>query len=173
NPLVHILRNSVDHGIESPDERVTKGKNRQGRLTIEAWVDEFFVHLLIKDDGGGIDPEKMKNVARKNALLSETEITGMSDKELVNLIFKPGFSSAEKVSDVSGRGVGMDVVLSSLKECNGTVDLDSTLDKGTTVNIKIPLTKTLVTKDALIVESAGQLFAIPSDEITTTLYVND
>ncbi len=173
NPLVHILRNSVDHGIEAPDKRADKGKKEQGNLELEAWVDEYFVHLSIRDDGGGIDPAKMKQVALKNDFMGEAELSKLSEKELINMIFRPGFSSAETVSDVSGRGVGMDVVLSSLNECNGLVDVDSILDKGTSVNIKIPLTKTLITKEALVVESAGQLFAIPSEEITTTIYIKD
>ncbi len=172
NPLVHILRNSVDHGIESRAQRVNIGKPEKGILQLKAWVDDYYVHLSIKDDGGGIDPQKMRKVALKNSSMTESEVSQLTDKEVINLIFKPGFSSAEEISDVSGRGVGMDVVLSSLKECNGTVDVQSVVDEGTTVNIKIPLTKTLVTKDALIVESSGQLFAIPSDEITTTLYAD-
>jgi two-component system chemotaxis sensor kinase CheA len=172
NPLVHMLRNAVDHGIENPDARLKKGKPLQGRIELAARVDDYYVHLSIRDDGGGIDPRKMKEIALKNHFITENDASRLSDQELVNLIFKPGFSSADQVSDVSGRGVGMDVVLSSLNKCNGAVDVNSVKDQGTTVRIKIPLTKTLVTKDALIVESSGQLFAIPSDEITTTLFAD-
>ena len=169
NPLVHILRNAIDHGIERPEERAEKNKQEQGKLFLKAWMDEYYVYLSVKDDGKGIDPQNMKKVAVENQFMTESEVGQLSEKELINLIFMPGFSSAESVSDVSGRGVGMDVVMSGIKECNGTLEVDSVPDRGTTVIFKIPLTKTLVTTDALIVESAGQLFAIPSEEITTTL----
>lgn len=172
NPLVHLLRNAVDHGIDSEADRRRKGKSPQGRIELSAKVDEYYVHLSIKDDGAGIDPQKMKQIAVKKKFMTESEAAQLSDQDLINLIFRPGFSSADAVSDISGRGVGMDVVLSSLNTCNGIIDIDSVKNKGTTVSIKIPLTKTLVTKDALIVESCGQLFAIPSDEITTTLFAD-
>lgn len=173
NPLVHLLRNAVDHGIELPDERTARGKSDQGSLELKAWADENYVYLRLQDDGKGIDPQKMKEVAIKKNFMPEHEINQLSDKELINLIFKPGFSSAEKISDVSGRGVGMDVVLSGLKECSGDVDLDSTVDKGTTITIKIPLTKTLVTKDAMIVQCGDQNFVIPSDDVTTVIETKD
>lgn len=173
NPLVHLLRNAVDHGIELPAERTAKGKSDQGSLELRAWADENYVYLCLEDDGKGVDPQKMKDVAIKKNFMSGNEINQLSDKELINLIFKPGFSSAEKISDVSGRGVGMDVVLSGLKECNGDVDLESTIDKGTKVTIKIPLTKTLVTKDAMIVQCGDQNFVIPSDDITTVIETKD
>ncbi len=173
NPLVHILRNAVDHGIESPKYRENQGKEPEGTITIKSWVDAYFVYITITDDGQGIDPDKIKKVAREKGIFTDIEIVNLSDNELINLVFRPGFSTAETVSDVSGRGVGMDVVLASIKACNGTVEMDSEYGKGSCVKIKVPLTKTLVTKDALIIESSGQLFAIPSDEITTTIYVDD
>ncbi|HIJ91212.1 MAG: chemotaxis protein CheA [Desulfobulbaceae bacterium] len=169
NPLVHLLRNSVDHGIELPEIRKANGKSEKGILEIKASVDENYVYLVINDDGAGIDPQKMKNVAVKKGFMSEAEVAELSDKELINLVFKPGFSSAEKVSDVSGRGVGMDVVLSGLKECGGTIQVDSTVNRGTNIKITIPLTKTLVAKDAMIVEAAGRVYAIPSDSITASI----
>lgn len=172
NPIVHMLRNAIDHGIEDGDTRRKKGKDPRGTIGLSANVDEYYIHLSIIDDGGGIDPQKMKLIALKNNFMPASELDYLTDKELVNLIFKAGFSTAETISDISGRGVGMDVVLSSINECNGTVDVDSSIDEGTTVSIRIPLTKTLVTKDALIIESSGQFFAIPSDEITTTLYAD-
>lgn len=172
NPLVHILRNSIDHGIESPERRLAVGKNRQGIIEIGARVDEDFVHIIISDDGAGINPEKMKQVALKKGAVPAEELERYSDNQLINLIFAPGFSSAEKVSDISGRGVGMDVVLSGLRECNGEIDVSSTINKGTTITIKIPLTKTLVAKDAMIIRVDEHIFAIDSREIDTTIEAN-
>ncbi len=170
NPLVHILRNSADHGIETPEERVAKGKSEQGVLELIASTDQYNVIFTIKDDGKGIDPQLMKKTALKKGFMSEAELESLNDRELVNLIFKPGFSTAEKISDVSGRGVGMDVVMSTLEKTNGKVNVDSVVDKGSTVLVTIPLTRTLVTKDALIFRSDKQLFAVPSEDVTTTIY---
>jgi two-component system chemotaxis sensor kinase CheA len=169
NPLVHILRNSLDHGLEAPGARKKSGKSEQGNLTLHARADENNVYLVIEDDGLGIDPQKMKQVALSKGFMPAEELEQLSDRELINLVFRPGFSSAEKVSEVSGRGVGMDVVMSGLKECNGTIQLDSTIGKGTTVSLTVPLTKTLVTKDAMLAESGEETYAIPSDEITTVI----
>jgi len=169
NPLVHILRNSLDHGLETPEGRKRSGKPEQGALALHARADENNVYIVIEDDGLGIDPRKMKQVALNKGFMTAEELERLSDRELINLVFKPGFSSAEKVSEVSGRGVGMDVVLSGLKECNGSIQLDSTIGKGTTVSLTVPLTKTLVTKDAMLAESGAETYAIPSDEITTVI----
>lgn len=169
NPLVHILRNSLDHGIELPAERTAVGKPPQGNLTVRASADENNVYIVIEDDGKGIDPRKMKEIALKKQFMSPEELASLSDKDLVNLIFKPGFSSAEKISDVSGRGVGMDVVMAGLNECNGSILVDSETGKGTKVSFTIPLTKTLVTMDAMIAECGAETYAIPSDDITTVI----
>ncbi|HIJ77999.1 MAG: chemotaxis protein CheA [Desulfobulbaceae bacterium] len=169
NPLVHLLRNSVDHGIETPEIRTAQDKSVKGVLELNASVDENYVYLIIKDDGAGIDPQKMKKTAVKKGFMSEAEVAELSEKELVNLIFRPGFSSAEKVSDVSGRGVGMDVVLSGLQACNGSINVESVVNRGTTIQITIPLTKTLVAKDAMIIDVGGRTFAIPSDSITASI----
>ncbi len=169
NPLVHILRNSLDHGLETPEARKKTGKPQQGSLTLHARTDENNVHIIIEDDGLGIDPLKMKEIARNKGFMGVEELERLSDRELINLIFRPGFSSAEKVSEVSGRGVGMDVVMSGLKDCNGSIQLDSTVGKGTRVSLTVPLTKTLVTKDAMLAESGNETYAIPSDEITTII----
>lgn len=167
NPLVHILRNSVDHGIELPGERKENNKPAQGTLDLQASADGNNVYIVIRDDGGGIDPRKVKDTAIKKEFLGRDEAERLSDGELINLIFKPGFSTATQVSDVSGRGVGMDVVMSGLKECNGAINVKSTVGVGTTVEITIPLTKTLVTKDAMIVVCDRQTYAIPTEDITT------
>jgi len=169
NPLVHILRNSIDHGLEMPEARKANGKPDEGLLELIASSDENNVYITVRDDGHGIDPAKMKEVAVKKGFLSPQEVEQLSDKELVNLIFKPGFSSAEKVSDVSGRGVGMDVVMAGLRASNGTIEVDSTVGSGTTVRLTIPLTKTLVTKEAMLAEAGGEKYVIPSDDITTVI----
>ncbi len=173
NPLVHMLRNSVDHGIELPGERTAAGKPATGLLELKAAVDDNYVYLTIQDDGKGIDPEKTKAVAVKKGFLGQEEADRLSEKELINLIFKPGFSSAERVSDVSGRGVGMDVVLSVLRETNGTVEVESEVGRGTKLAIRIPLTKTLVAKEAMIVTANGRTLAIPSEDITATIEAKD
>ena len=169
NPLVHILRNSLDHGLETTKLRQQLGKNKEGLLEISATSDENNVYISVADDGQGIDPQRMKATAIKKGFLTQEEADLLPDRELINLIFKPGFSSAEKVSDVSGRGVGMDVVMAGLRASNGAIHVDSTVGAGTTVRLTIPLTKTLVTKEAMIAESGGQQYIIPSDEITTVI----
>jgi len=169
NPLVHILRNSLDHGLEAPGARIKAGKPERGNLTLHARADENNVYIIIEDDGLGIDPQKMKEVAINKGFMTAEELKRLSDRELINLIFRPGFSSAEKISEVSGRGVGLDVVMSGLKECHGSIQLDSTVGKGTRVLLTVPLTKTLVTKDAMLAESGDETYAIPSEEITTVI----
>ena len=173
NPMVHILRNALDHAIELPAQREKKGKCCQGLLELSAMADEYNVYLTIKDDGAGIDPVQMKKIAVEKNFLSASEVEQLTDAAAINLIFRPGFSSAGEVSDVSGRGVGMDAVMDGLDQCNGSIHVDSVVDRGTSVTITIPLTRSLVTKDALIVEVGGQLFAISSDDITTTAYPDD
>ena len=170
NPLVHLLRNAVDHGIESPEARLANGKKAHGSLSLSATADEHNVFITIQDDGKGIDPIAIKETAIRTGVLTPAAAEAMSDKELIKLIFRPGFSSAETVSDVSGRGVGMDVVQSVLLRNNGTIEVDSTVGQGTCLTIKIPLTRTLVTAEALIVQSSEQFFAIPSEEISTVIY---
>jgi len=169
NPLVHLLRNSLDHGLETPGARKKAGKPEQGSLTLHARADENNAYISIEDDGLGIDPRKMKEVALNKGFMPAEELEHLSDRELINLIFRPGFSSTEKVSEVSGRGVGMDVVMSGLKACNGSLQLDSIVGKGTRVLLTVPLTKTLVTKDAMLVESGDETYALPSEEITEVI----
>jgi len=169
NPLVHMLRNSVDHGIELPEVRANNNKPTTGTLELKAAVDDNYFYITITDDGKGMDPQSIKNVAIKKNFLTPAEADQLSDRELINLIFKPGFSSAENISDVSGRGVGMDVVQSVLKETQGTVEVESVVNQGTKVLLKIPLTKTLVAKEAMIVTVYNRTLAIPSEDITATI----
>lgn len=169
NPLVHILRNAVDHGLESPAIRKEKGKPSEGLLELSATSDGNNVYITIRDDGRGIDPQRMKEAGLRKGFLASDEAAQLTDQELINLIFRPGFSSAENVSDVSGRGVGMDVVMAGLRAANGTIRVDSAVDAGTTVHLTVPLTKTLVTKEAMIAEAGGSRYVIPSDDITTVI----
>ena len=159
DPLTHIVRNSVDHGIENPDLRVANGKPAEGILQLKAFHEGGQVIVEISDDGGGIDPEKLKAKALERNVLPENVLQRMSDHELVNLIFAAGFSTAEKVTNVSGRGVGMDVVRTNIEKIGGAVDIHSELGKGTTLKVKIPLTLAII--PALIVTCRDNRYAIP------------
>jgi two-component system chemotaxis sensor kinase CheA len=163
DPLTHIVRNSVDHGIEMPDKRVARGKRPEGHLKLRACHEGGQVVIEITDDGAGIDTARVKNKALERGLITPQQATQMSERELLNLIFLPGFSTAEKVTNLSGRGVGMDVVKTNIDKVNGSVDLQSTLGKGTAIKIKIPLTLAIVR--AVIVQTAGKRFAIPQVSI--------
>ncbi len=159
DPLTHIVRNSVDHGIETPDARVARGKRPEGHLKLRACHEGGQVVIEITDDGAGIDTTRVKNKALERGLITPQQAVTMSERELLNLIFLPGFSTAEKVTNLSGRGVGMDVVKNNIDRVNGSVDIHSSMGMGTTIKIKIPLTLAIV--PALIVVCAGERFAIP------------
>jgi two-component system chemotaxis sensor kinase CheA len=159
SPLTHIIRNSIDHGIESPATRVANGKEAEGLLRLRAFHEGGQVNIEIIDDGGGIDPERVKRKAIERGLISEAKAARLTDRELVDLIFQPGFSTAEQVTNVSGRGVGMDVVRTSIEAVGGTVDILSRVGEGTTLKIKIPLTLAIV--PALISNCGGERYAIP------------
>jgi two-component system chemotaxis sensor kinase CheA len=159
DPLTHLLRNAIDHGIEPPAERVARGKSAEGRLILHAAHEGGKVIIEISDDGGGIDPHRIRDKAIQARLVTPEQVDRLSDRELVNLIFLPGFSTAEKVTQFSGRGVGMDVVRTNVEKIGGTVDIDSQLGRGTTVKMKIPLTLAII--PALTVTSGGDRYAIP------------
>ena len=159
DPLTHMVRNSSDHGIETPQERKQAGKPETGTLTLNAFHAGGHVIIEIADDGKGLDIERISNKIIANGLASEAEVEMMSDQQIAQYIFKPGFSTAEKVTGVSGRGVGMDVVCTNIEKISGTVELKTIAGKGATFTIKIPLTLAIVS--TLIVESSGQRFAIP------------
>jgi len=159
DPLTHIVRNSVDHGIETPEVRESRGKAAEGVLKMRAFHEGGQVNIEIIDDGGGIDLERVKAKAIQRGIISAEQAARMSDHEGLHLIFMPGFSTAEKITNVSGRGVGMDVVKTNIEKIGGTVDLQSQLGQGTTLKIKIPLTLAII--PALIVTSGGERFAIP------------
>ena len=159
DPLTHMVRNSVDHGIESPDDRVCAGKGREGTITIDARHEAGQVVVEIADDGGGIDPERIARVALEKGLITPEKLQGLSSKDKTALIFLPGLSTNRQVSDISGRGVGMDVVKTNLDRLGGKVEIVSTVGKGTTFRIKLPLTLAII--PSLIVSVEGERFAIP------------
>ena len=159
DPLTHIVRNSVDHGIETSQERLSKGKSAEGRLLLRAYHEGGQVNIEIADDGGGIRIDKVKAKAVEKGLITAEHASRMSEREAVNLIFLPGFSTAAKVTNVSGRGVGMDVVKTNIEKIGGAVDISNRVGEGTTLRIKIPLTLAII--PALVVTCDGDRFAIP------------
>ncbi|RLA93946.1 MAG: hybrid sensor histidine kinase/response regulator, partial [Deltaproteobacteria bacterium] len=169
DPLTHLVRNAVDHGIEPPEERIKAGKDPKGTVILRAYHEAGQVNIEIADDGKGLDPEVLAKKAVAKGLITEEQASVMSDKEKVNLIFYPGFSTAEQVTDVSGRGVGMDVVKTNLDKLGGEVELDSTPGKGTTIKIKLPLTLTII--PSLLVSTSGDKYAIPQINIKELLRI--
>jgi len=159
DPLTHLVRNAIDHGIEPPEERVQIGKSAEGTLILRAYQEGGQVVIEIEDDGRGIDVEKIKRKAVEKGFMTLEEAEKASEKELLSLIFKPGFSTAETVTQLSGRGVGMDVVKSNIEKLGGSIEINTVRGKGTTVKIKIPLTLAII--PALIVTSGNYRYAIP------------
>ncbi len=159
DPLTHMVRNSVDHGIEMPEKRLAGGKPSEGKLSLRAFHEGGQVIIEIIDDGGGISAEKIKSKALEKGLISADQAHNMSEKEALDLIFLPGFSTAEKVTNVSGRGVGMDVVRTNIEKISGSVEIQSKMGQGSTFKIKIPLTLAII--PALLIKCRAQSFSIP------------
>lgn len=159
DPLTHIIRNSCDHGIELPKERTEAGKPETGTIKLNAYHEGGQINIEIIDDGQGIDTERIKEKAVEKGLKTETELSQMSEKEILMLIMAPGFSTAKKVSDLSGRGVGMDVVKSGIEKLSGTVELESTFGKGTKLHLRLPLTLAII--PCLIITVQGRRYALP------------
>lgn len=157
DPLVHLIRNSVDHGVELPDDREKVGKPRKGNINLKASQDGNMIVITIQDDGKGLQVDRIKNKAIEKGIIKETD--QLSNKEIFNLIFEAGFSTAEKVTNISGRGVGMDVVKKSIVKLKGIIELDSEIGKGTTTTIKLPLTLAII--PSLMVETKGESYAVP------------
>lgn len=170
DPLTHMVRNSADHGIEMPDVRAAAGKPKTGTVRLAAYHEGGHIIISIADDGKGLNTEALKAKAIKQSLAPDAEIETMSDAQIHGFIFHPGFSTAETVTSVSGRGVGMDVVRTNIELIGGSIDLKSVEGKGTTLTIKIPLTLAIV--PALIVEVAGERFAIPQLAVTELVRAN-
>lgn len=168
DPLIHLIRNSIDHGIESLEERANKGKEETGSVYLRAYPDGNTVCIEVEDNGNGIDDNKIASIALKKGVATETEIEMMNQKELINLLFRPGFSMADKITDLSGRGVGLDVVKTKIELLNGTVEVDSTIGEGSKFTIRLPLTLAII--QALMVNSGEEKYALPLNnikEITT------
>lgn len=163
DPLIHLIRNALDHGIEKAEVRKKAKKPIKGTLRITASHQENQVVLTIEDDGAGIDPEKVKQSAIQKELITAQEAEGMTEQELIELIFQPGFSTAKTVSDISGRGVGMDIVRSHIEKLNGLIDVDTRLGKGTKFTIKLPLTLAILT--GLLIKLNGRTYALPMSSV--------
>jgi len=163
DPLVHLVRNAVDHGIELPDEREKKGKDRVGTVSLSAQQEGDHILLAIEDDGAGMDPEILRRKAVEKGLMDEETAARMDDKECFNLIFMAGFSTKDEISDISGRGVGMDVVKTRISQLNGTLDIDSTLGKGSLLTIKVPLTLAIL--PTLMIALGERTFALPLSSV--------
>lgn len=159
DPLIHLVRNSVDHGIEPPEVRAKAGKPREGHVLLSAEQEGDHILLIIQDDGAGMDPEKLRNLAVQRGMLDMEAARRLSDQECFNLIFQAGFSTKTEVSDVSGRGVGMDVVKTKITQLNGTLSIDSVIGQGTRIAIQVPLTLAIMPTLMVILE--GQAFALP------------
>jgi two-component system chemotaxis sensor kinase CheA len=167
DPLVHIIRNALDHGLELPDERVDAGKPEAGTLRIRASQNADHVVITIEDDGRGIEPQKIKAKVASKGLIDAAALDAMNDQELINLVFLPGFSTAEQISDLSGRGVGMDVVRSGIEKIGGQLHLASQPGKGTQLSLTLPLS--MAVTQVMVIESAGQRFGIPMDQVMETV----
>lgn len=169
DPLTHLIRNAVDHGLESGNERLAAGKQAVGRVKLGAYQDGDNIVISISDDGRGLDPRKIRDKAIKNGLIKDND--KLSDDEIYKLIFTPGFSTAETISDISGRGVGLDVVLNSINLLKGDIEINTQINRGTTFLLKVPLTLAII--QALLVKVGNQPFGIPSGDVLETLIVDE
>ena len=169
DPIMHLLRNSLDHGVEMPDVRVAKGKPRVGEVGLIARHEGNNVVIMVTDDGSGIDADKIRRKAVEKGLFSQEEVDKMDDQDAVRIIFLPGFSTAEKISDISGRGVGMDVVRSKIEALSGHVDVETHVDEGSVFKIKLPLTLAII--QAMLVQVQEEMYAIPLGSIDSTINI--
>jgi two-component system chemotaxis sensor kinase CheA len=165
DPLMHIIRNAIDHGIETPEERAAAGKNERGVIKLSSYQKGNHVVIEVEDDGKGIDVEKVRHKAVEKGLIATTQ--SLTDREAVDLIFLPGFSTSESVSEISGRGVGMDVVKSNIAAVSGMVDVESTPGKGSRMIITLPITLAII--KALIISSAGRYYALPITSVLESI----
>ncbi|MBQ9496103.1 MAG: chemotaxis protein CheA [Selenomonadaceae bacterium] len=169
DPIMHLLRNSLDHGIEMPDEREAKGKPRIGEVGLIARHEGNNVVIMVTDDGKGIDADIIRRKAVEKGLFSQEEVDAMNDADAVRIVFLPGFSTAEKISDISGRGVGMDVVKSKIESLSGQVDVETHVNEGSIFKIKLPLTLAII--QAMLVQVQNEIYAIPLASIDSTLSI--
>ena len=171
DPLVHLVRNSIDHGIEMPDERHAAGKDKMGQVRLSAYYEGNNIVIEIKDDGKGMDVNRIKEKAIEKGMITSNDASRMSKKDIINFIFAPGFSTAQKVSDVSGRGVGMDVVKTNITKLNGLIDIDSDYGKGSVISIKLPLTIAIM--QSLMVGTGNEIFALPLASVIETVRISN
>ena len=169
DPIMHLLRNSLDHGVESPDKREAKGKPRTGEVGLIARHEGNNVVIMITDDGAGIDADKIRKKAVEKGMISQSEADSLDNADAVRLIFLPGFSTAEKITDISGRGVGMDVVRSKIEALSGHVDVETHIDEGSVFKIKLPLTLAII--QAMLVRVQEEMYAIPLTSIDSTINI--
>ncbi len=165
DPLQHLLRNSADHGLESDEERIALGKSEEGNIWLDAYQDGNNVNIEVRDDGAGINVEKVKNKAIEKGTITPEQAEVMSDKEIIDLLFRPSFSTAEKITDVSGRGVGLDVVKTKIEGLGGNIECKTTLGEGSSFIIRLPLTLAII--QALMVKLGTEKYAIPLGSIQT------
>ncbi|MGX9417289.1 chemotaxis protein CheA [Vibrio sp. RC27] len=170
DPLIHLVRNSVDHGIEMPADRVKSGKSKTGKVILSASQEGDHIELCIIDDGAGMDPDKLRSIAVKRGLMDEDAAARLTNSECFNLIFAPGFSSKDQISEVSGRGVGMDVVKTAINTLNGSIDIDSEMGKGTKISIKVPLTLAIL--PTLMVGVADHPYALPLASVNEIFHLD-
>jgi two-component system chemotaxis sensor kinase CheA len=170
DPLIHLIRNAMDHGLETPDERVSAGKSRVGTLVLAAVHEGNQIIISIKDDGNGIDTDRVGRKAVEKGLVSEEQLAAMSQRELFDLIFLPGFSTKDKASDLSGRGVGMDVVKTNIKKLNGLIEIKSEKGKGSEFILRLPLTLAII--QSLLVDVEGEVYSIPLSSVLESLRVD-
>ena len=169
DPIMHLLRNSLDHGVESPDVREAKGKSRTGEVGLIARHEGNNVVIMITDDGAGIDANKIRRKAVEKGMVTQSEADSLDDADAVRLIFLPGFSTAEQITDISGRGVGMDVVRSKIEALSGHVDVETHIDEGSIFKIKLPLTLAII--QAMLVRVQEEMYAIPLTSIDSTINI--
>jgi len=169
DPLVHLVRNSLDHGLELPEARVAAGKPRKGTIRLEARQEGDQIIISVADDGAGIDPERVGRKAVEKGLVTVERLRAMTPREIYDFIFLPGFSTVEKATDLSGRGVGMDVVRSNLRKLNGTIGLDSRVGQGTTIALRLPLT--LAIFPVLLVQTSEEVYAVPLRSVLETAHI--
>ena len=170
DPLIHLVRNAVDHGIETPEERRKKGKSPTGTIILSASQEGDKVVIKVEDDGRGMDPELIRRTAIEKGVITEDRARSLSRKECLELIFLPGFSTARKVTEISGRGVGMDVVKNNIKKLKGEIGIDTRIDVGTTFTVKLPLTLAII--NVLLIGAGDQTFALPLSSIAETVEVS-
>jgi two-component system chemotaxis sensor kinase CheA len=169
DPLLHLVRNAIDHGIESPGQRIEAGKPEAGAIQLKAFQEGDQVVIEVSDDGKGIDPTVMRLKALEKKLITEDQADSLSDQDAINLIFLPGFSTMEEVSDLSGRGVGMDVVRTAVEKFNGQLMLSSRKGEGTLVRMSLPLS--MAVARVMMIEVGGALFGVPMDGVAETVRV--